>query len=216
MDFWQITGYTVPVRNAVGNPPSLEGFNAGVDTLAENLLKLDKDKIKEMAGLLCDSTVNNKPYWWACFAEELAPYIRGSDWATLCKALGLGHFEEGEWILVWQYEVGHTGGVYKPTVIEAYTTPYHYPSPPSSQCGVAMPLSPGLPICREVIHPPLSGSLAVEACTGELHKIQGYPSENDSFYTNITEIRSNHRSSLEAEFDEQNDQDWFKRHSKPI
>ena len=212
MDFEQITGCAMPKRNQEDTYKDRTIFNAGVGSVAENLIGQDGRAIKEMAGLLCDALGNRQPPWWACFAEEVAPYIQSGDWAGLCKSLGLGHFAENEWILIWQYEVVSAGDLFRPTVVESNDSPFHYPSPPSSRYGVTMPLGHGFPLCREVIHPPLSGTSATDACTGELYKIDGFSVEQDGFINDIPKFRLNHTDRLENEFTSANDQDWIDRH----
>lgn len=212
MDFYQITGCTMPKRKPEDTYMDRTNFNTSVDTVAENLIGQGEGVMKEMAGLLCDTLGDRQPPWWACFAEEVAPYIQTEDWAGLCKSLGLGHFAENEWIIIWQYEVGTAGDLFRPTVVESNDSPYHYPSPLSSQYGVTMPLGLGFPLCREVIHPPLSGTPAIEACTGELCKIKGFPVAENGLINDVPEFRLNHHERLEDEFTSENDQDWLERH----
>ena len=212
MDFEQITGCSMPKLRPGDTHKDRTIFNAGVDTVAEDLIGHGEGVIKEMAGLLCDALGDRQPPWWACFAEEVAPYIQSGDWAGLCKTLGLGHFAENEWILIWQYEVVNAGDLFRPTVVESNDSPYHYPSPPSSRYGVTMPLDMGFPLCREVIHPPLSGTSAIDACTGELSKIEGFPVEENGLINDIPNFRLNQRERLENEFTTANDQDWIDRH----
>lgn len=216
IEFQQITNCTVPKRKVSETYKDSMSFNKQVDDLVDDLQKRGKGVVKEMSGLLCDVLASLPRPWWACFAEELTPYIQSGDWAGLCKTLGLGHFMENEWVLIWQYDVGSVRDLYRPTVIEADVSPYHYPSPPSSQYGITMPLGQGLPICREVVHRPLTGTSAIDACTGELCKIQGYPTENYGHHEDVPRLRCNHRDRLESEFTSDVDQDWIERHNKLI
>lgn len=216
MEFEQITNCSLPIRmpgETAGNRPF---FNSRVDAVVESLIGKGEEAIKQFGGLLCDSLGINQPHWWACFAEEVNKYIQSEDWSSLCKALGVGHLAENEWIIIWQYEVSDAKSLFRPTVVEANTSPYHYPSPPSSQFGITMPLGVDLPNCREVIHPPLFAPLATETCTGKLCKIQGFPSDNFSHQKDIPSFRDSHRRRLKQEFADAKDQNWFERHKKVL
>lgn len=214
MDFWLTTQCSLPGRKRDGGDWNRINFNKSIDELVGELLIQGKDVIKKMTGLLCDALGPNQPPWWACFAEDVNTSVQSKDWAALCKTLGMGYLRENEWILIWRYEVGDAGPLFRPTLVEANDTPYHYPSPPSSRYGVTMPLSLNLPNCREVIHPPLSSPEAGEACTGEIGKIQGFSSEDHYHHNNIPHYRRVHFKRLEQEFTNMKDQDWFERHKR--
>lgn len=212
MNFSIITQCEFPVRERSGECNDRTIFNKGVDTLAEGLLTQGKDVIKKMAGFLCEALGPNQPPWWACFAEDVNAFVRAKDWASLCKALGLGYLTDNEWILMWRYEAGVAMPLFRPTQVEANDTPYHYPSPPSSQYGITMPLDARLPNCREVVHPPLSTTDAEEACTGEIGKIRGFAAEARYHLTHIPRFRRAHGKRLEREFADVKDAAWFERH----
>ncbi len=157
-----------PVRSSgIGWP------GAQVRRLAEDLQSLGEGAIRQVAGLLSDALGDSQPPWWACFSEEIQALLDADDVASIRAALGLGHMDAGEWLLVWQYFVGDVEPVYQPTVVEANDSPYHFPSPPGYGVGITMPLDPVMPACREVIHRPLRGTTAVERSTGKLLRIVG-------------------------------------------
>ncbi len=191
-----------------------ENFREKVNYLASELDKGGNDVIKKMSGLLCDSFGSKQPPWWACFAEDVTSFIQDEKWGDLCKALGLGHFSEGEWILIWVYEKGKVGPVYRPTMMESNTSQYHYPSPPSSSYGISMPLSAELPDCREVLHRPLNVEDTVEACTGRLCQISGFEEDDYQHNEMIHKLRGSHFNRLKLKFREVNDRNWFERHNK--
>ncbi len=52
----------------------------------------------------------------------------------------------------------------------------HFPSPPGYPYGITMPLNAGQRgAFREVLHPPLMGQLAIEACRYPLVRLAGQP-----------------------------------------
>lgn len=131
----------------------------------------------------------------------------------------MGHLDGGEWILVWRYEVrviyelAAGVGVYRPTVIEANNSAFHFPSPPGYRYGITMILSdPGRGACREVIHPPLKGQTAGEACTGTLLQLAAPPL---SGYDRLEPLRVRHRKHLKSVYPKPETTDWLERHPPP-
>ncbi|MGR3220892.1 MAG: hypothetical protein ACUZ8H_13900 [Candidatus Anammoxibacter sp.] len=188
-----------------------DDFNTRIDEIANSLNGGGKDIIKEIAGLLCSSFVKSRQPWWACFADDVVDVINNSDWAGLCGCLGMGDVNDGEWLLVWRYKRGDVGDLYRPTVVEANDSPYHFPSPPSCEYGVTMPLDVKLPNCREVAHEAPGEPLFSEACTGVLCKVEGFNIGNYN-YSNIPAMRKSHGNRLVAEFPDNNDREWINRH----
>jgi hypothetical protein len=164
LNFRDITGFLLP-QKPIG--AMTWDFSLEVDRIVDSVQQKGPDKVCELAGLLCDSLGETQPPWWSCFAEEVKPFIDQKDWTALCRALGLGHFEKGHWVLVWRYEINSVGPLYRPTVVESNKNPFHFPSLPSSSYGVTMPLELAYSACREVLHPPFFGDTAINTCTGE-------------------------------------------------
>jgi hypothetical protein len=102
--------------------------------------------------------------------------------------------------VVWVYPVRAAGPLYRPTVLEANDSPYHFPSPPGLEHGVTMPLRTDLPACREVIHPPLRGRSVVELCTGRLLSLDAAEElEGAGEYDVLRGLRERHRQRLRRE-----------------
>jgi hypothetical protein len=200
--FWQITEYDVGQARK-------EEFNSFMDDLVNTLEQKGPSTIQEVAGLICDGLGDRQPPWWACFADEIDDLIAASDWTGLCKALGMGHMERGEWLIVWRYEIGVAGHIYRPTVVEANDGPFHYPSPPDYPYGVIMPLDGSLPTCREVLHPPLRGADAIDSCIGVLGRIDSPIAD----YGKINSLRYKHKQRLLREFATSNTRAWLRRHT---
>lgn len=170
-----------------------------VDQFARNLTARGGAAVRVAARILLEALGSNEPPWWACFSGDLSKVEAGSA-VGLCKALGLGHFESRDWLVVWNYEVRVAGPLYRPTVAEATDCPFHYPSPPGIPFGLIMPLDPDLENRREVLHRPLRGAAAETACTGKLLPLENFPPMED---TQLKELRGLHRDKLRA---------WHDRH----
>lgn len=211
LDFMDITDFALPQRPMGATAWDQAEFSRQVDQIAENILLKGPDKVRELAGLLCDTLGDTQPPWWACFAEEVRSYVDDGDWTALCRALGLGHLEAGHRLMTWRYEIGLAGPLYRPTVVDSNRNPFHFPSQPSSACGITMPLDESFPACREVLHQPLRGEAAAKSCTGELGKIADSPIVD---YNKIVHLRKKHRERLEAECTEDRDRLWLQRHDK--
>ena len=156
-----ITGQGLPERKTSVGVLGRQGFVDQVDVIARNVQQRGPNAVKELAGLLCEVLGNTQPPWWACFFQEVRPWLNKADWLAMCQLLGLGHLlsdsSSGHWLLVWRYAVHTAYPLYRPTVVEANDNPFHCPSPPSKKCGITMPLGIDLRACREVIHPHLPG-----------------------------------------------------------
>ncbi len=206
--FEEITGYDLPEQKPGENND--HKLNKFIDELANGLNQNGSAKIKKLAGLLCDSLGEREPPWWACFANEINKLIDDRDWPELCRALGLGHIEKGEWLIVWRYSVDTASRVYRPTVVEANDGPFHYPSPPDFSYGITMPLDRNLPACRELLHPPLKGTFASDNCTGVLGRIDNQVSD----YNKIDLLRDQHKMRLLKEFTNPETKKWLDRHTR--
>ena len=172
---------------------------------------------RALARLLCDALGRFQPPWWACFAAEAAPLLSASDATSLCQALGLGHIEVGEWLLVWRYDLDVLRRLYpgmplfRPTVVEANDSPCHFPPPPGYRYGITMPLAgAGRGALREVIHPPLFEDAAGDACTGSLLRVATPPLAD---HNELPNLRAAHRRRLLADFGGPHTQGWLDRHS---
>lgn len=209
-----ITGQGLPERKTSVGVLGIQGFVDQVDVIARNVQQRGPNAVKELAGLLCEVLGNTQPPWWACFFQEVRPWLNKADWLAMCQLLGLGHLlsdtSSGHWLLVWRYAVHTAYPLYRPTVVEANDNPFHCPSPPSKKCGITMPLGIGLRACREVIHPPLTGENATNTCTGELGHVASASSED--YYSKLAEFRSEHFSRLQDESRDASDHNWIRRH----
>lgn len=185
-------------------------LNAQVSALARAMLALGPEVVRRIAGLLADSLGEQEPPWWACFTEEVRTALNSRDALALCAALGLGHLSAGDWLLVWRYPIQEAGPLYRPTVLEANDSPFHFPSPPGYALGITMPLDPAQAACREVLHRPLRGRAAVGFCTGELFSLEGFPVLRDN--AALSDLRTQHRARLEREFPSAGLKGWVQRH----
>ena len=176
------------------------GLAKVVKKFAKDLTERGEVAIRRAAGILLEALGPNEPPWWACFAGDLK-HVETWSAIRLCQALGLGHLESPDWLIVWMYETADAGRLYRPTVVEAYDCPYHYPSPPGVQFGMTMPLDPKFEYCWEVVHRPLRGTIAETACTGKLLPLENFPSMK---HTQLMKLRGLHRARLRA---------WHDRHS---
>jgi len=213
LNFRDITGLMLPQKPIGSTIWEQQAFSQEVDRIAESMQQQGLEKVRELSGLLCDTLGETQPPWWACFAEEVKLLLDQRNWTALCRALGLGHLEKGHWILIWRYEINSTGSLYRPTVVESNKNPFHFPSLPTSSYGITMPLDEIYSACREVLHPPLFGDVAVNACTGELGKIADSPVVD---YNNIIHLRKKHREHLGLECTDNNDDLWLQRHEALI
>lgn len=200
------------VRLSDRPPGMLDGvwLDRQLDAVVQGLHTRGEDTIRRVAGFLADASGESEPPWWAGFSDEVQEVLSSGTAADLCIALGLGHRRPGEWLLVWEYEVEHVEPLFRPTVLEANDSAYHYPSPPSSVFGITMPLRPGARACREVLHRPLRGDQAVDLCTGRLLQVEDFFSPYDS--KALAALRSFHGRHLLRESPRGGSGSWFRRH----
>lgn len=216
--FFDLTGHELP-RQPLRGGFDREAFDRAVDAIAATVNQRGEAAVGELTGALCDALGPREPPWWAGFAHELMPHLKQEDGILLCQALGMGHLDGGEWLLVWRYEVrviyemAAGVGVYRPTVIEANDSAFHFPSPPGYRYGITLTLAdPSRGACREVIHPPLKGEAATEACTGTLLQLATPPL---SGYDQLESLRDRHRNHLERVHPEPETIHWLERHPSP-
>jgi hypothetical protein len=202
-----LTGRRIPGRTLGENEPA--GFDNQVADLAKGLLLRGKDGVRQAAAALAQAMGDDEPPWWAGFSEEIRDVLSAGDPADICAAMGLGHRTAGEWLVLWRYPVSAAGLLYRPTVIEANDSPYHFPSPPEYTWGVTMPLDPGFAACREVLHPPLRGAAAFEYCTGELLHLEETPLFGDN--ERLAALRAGHHERLRREFPTPSQMAWLDR-----
>ncbi len=188
-------------------------LDSKVSDLARALLRRGPDAVRKVAGTLANSLGDSEPPWWAGFVEEIRTTLGRNAASDLCAALGLGHLRPGEWLLVWRYTVAEVTPLYRPTVLEANDSPYHYPSPPDYSPGITMPLDPALAACREVLHRPLRGTTAAERCTGEILHLESFPNVRDN--SALVALRVGHRERLRSELSTTGLNAWIGRHSDP-
>jgi hypothetical protein len=185
-------------------------LNAQVSMLARAMLALGPEVIRRIAGLLADSLGEQEPPWWASFVEEVQTALDSKNALALCVALGLGHLPTGDWLLVWRYPIKEAGPLYRPTVLEANDSPFHFPSPPGCALGITMPLDSAQAACREVLHRPLRGRAAVEFCTGELFFLERLPVLRDNEV--LVKLRTQHRARIQRELSLTGLNAWMLRH----
>ncbi len=211
--FPDLSGRPLPER-PVGEDPDPARFGAEVDRIAAAVNRRGRETVRRLAGLLCDALGEDPPPWWANLAEEVMPLLDRHDGTALCQALGLGHLQAGEWLIIWRYEVAvlYLSGAVplrRPTVVEAGDSPFHFPSPPGYPYGVTMPLSAHRRgACREVIHPPLRGRAAADGCAYPLCRLAGTPVEPDE----IAALRQRHRHNLARQHPQPEAAAWLRRH----
>lgn len=185
------------LRSLVGRGlPPRERMDTTI-SFASHLESAGEQAVREAVGILAGALADDQVPWWACFAEEVLPWIERGDASALCAALGLGHRRQLESLVVWVYPVSAAGPLYRPTVLEANDSPYHFPSPPGLEHGVTMPLRADLPVCREVVHPPLRGRDLVRHCTGRLLGLTEDPAAEG--YDVLRGLRERHRQGLKRE-----------------
>ncbi len=192
------------------SPGGAKAFDDHVDAVACAMMRYGGQEIKVLSKLICDALGDARPPWWACFEHEVMDLVESGDPLDLCRALGLGHLEAGAWLLCWRYSVNDIDltKVYRPTCLESNLNGCHFPSPPECSYGIAMPLGDGLPRCREIIHPPLSGALAETLSTGQLKQLSAAPLVSNR----LAFLRKEHMVQLRAEFRSVRDREWFGRH----
>lgn len=193
-------------------------FSAEVDAIAHARNRAGRSAVRELAGLLCEALGPTEPPWWATFASEVTPLLQAQDATGLCRALGLGHLEAGQWLLIWHYEVrvletlipGAPSLLTRPTVVEAEKNPCHHPPYPGATFGITMPLDESATQAhREVLHPPLRGPAAVDYCTGTLLQIAESPLPD---HAKLEGLRERHRRRLEAQDPLGDAAAWLERH----
>lgn len=211
LEVLNILGHAWPFETTLSSLS--EDFLRATDGLVRELQVRGEDSIRRLAGLLVDRMGAREPPWWACFSQEVEGLLFKGDGARLCSALGLGHRRDGEWLLIWHYPVADAGPLYRPTVLEAYDSPYHHPSPPGYPLGITMPLETDQPACREVLHRPLHGASAVQWCTGELLRLENFSGRGDR--SRLAELRLGHRQRLRREFPAAGLDAWLSRHPEP-
>lgn len=202
------TGQHFSLNPSAGGDPDWQ--KKQIAEIAEAVLAQGAETIRQVAGLLAESMGETEPPWWAAFAEEIRETVISGSATDLCTALGLGHRVAGEWLLVWRYPVQEVSPVYRPTVVEANNSPYHFPSPPEYGLGIVMPLDPSVRACREVLHRPLRGPAAVERCTGRLLLLERNPAMGDN--GSLSALRASHRERLRRELFVEVQSAWMDRH----
>ncbi len=215
--FPDLTGRSFPEHT--GGARDRAAFSRQVDDIAAAVNRRGLDAVRQLSGLLGEALGDEQPPWWAGFAQELMPVIEGDDWTAVCQALGMGHLEAEEWLIVWRYETGEVylqnpeAPLFRPTVIEAGDNPFHFPSPPGYAYGITMPLATGQRgAFREVIHPPLRGQTAIDACRYRLVRIASSPVSD---HNQILELRREHRRRLVRDHPQPEPEGWLDRHPPP-
>jgi hypothetical protein len=160
------TDFELAVFKLAGVRLSTYSGNAEIEKLVHALQMRGLETVKKFARLLSDTLGDTEPHWWAAFSHEIGDLGATSDWTDAVRKTGLGHIVQGDWLLAWHYSPEMAGRLYRPTVAEAGKSPFHFPSPPGSSYGIAMPLVSGLRPVRELIHAPLKGDISAAGCIG--------------------------------------------------
>jgi hypothetical protein len=203
----RVSGFRWPHRPPGASP---DWFDQQIDQLALALQSRGEDAVREVAGFLVNAFGDTEPPWWACFSAEIQEALRAEQAHEICMALGLGHRRPGEWLLLWDYTVAEAQPLYRPTVLEANNSPFHFPSVPGYSFGITMPLREDIRACREVLHAPLRGSLAANRCTGRLLRLAIFSSPGDN--RRLAALRSFHLERLRREFMASGVPSWLRRH----
>jgi hypothetical protein len=218
--FLDLTGHLLPERPMRSASREASEFQDQISAIAAAVNRQGLDRVKELARLLCDALGDTQPPWWSGFAQELIPLIEAGDWTGLAAVLGVGHLHGGEWLIVWRYEIrvlywlGADILLYRPTVIEADDNPYHFPSPPRFPYGITMPLrADHRGACRELIHAPLGGEAAAEACAYPLCRIANPPVGD---YNELQTLRQAQCQRLVQEYPQPETEDWLARHGNSL
>lgn len=211
MFFQDLAGREFPKRPA--GEEDVDRFKRQVIELGHALREQGPAAVRQAAGFMTDALRETAPPWWACFAEDVEDLILKRDPAALCAALGLGDYQAGDCLLVWIYRADEASPLYRPTVVEASRTSYHFPSPPGYAAGITMPLKDSLRACREVLHPPLPGALAEKRCTGEILFLMESSGVQKS--GKLAALRAAHWERLREEFYTDDLAAWASRHPEP-
>ncbi|AGA89352.1 hypothetical protein Thimo_0497 [Thioflavicoccus mobilis 8321] len=196
-------------------PPDPEDLTPGdLDRIGDGLGSAGEEAIGELAGAISDALGMSEPHWWAAFSYEVDDYLSGEDWTDAVRVLGLGHLEEGDWLIAWRYSPELAGPLYRPTVAEAAAYGYHFPSPPGEGFGVTMPLVAGLAAVKEVVHAPLKGDASKDACLGRIGRIAQpvVPAHNPGYRDWLAERRLGHAANLDDHYRQRPVTNWLARH----
>lgn len=184
-----------------------------VDKLIADLQNQGEAAVKKFARLISDTLDYSEPLWWAAFAHEFGDLRSAADWTDAARQIGLGHLERGEWLIAWRYSPELAGRLYRPTVAEAGTNGFHFPSPKKSAYGITMPLTESMAAVRELIHAPLKGEISEEACLGYFGKIAQDPvpvKNANAIVPWFNERRRQHGDYLAEHYPDA--KDWLQRH----
>ena len=171
--------------------------------------------------------------WWAGKLSGLEKHLQNPiNSQALCAALGLGHLffspksTNDIWLMILKYtasnDIYEQINCYRPTVLEAGNHSYHFPSPPSHQYGLTMPLSVEYAPVDELIHDLPSfisrPNLEQEVCDISFCKLS-LPNfiEEEGAKKQIKQMRKQHRKYLLNNYTiEMSDIKWIKSHGKRI
>jgi hypothetical protein len=209
MFFQDLASRGFPKRS--GGEEDADRFKRQVIELGHALREKGPAAVRKAAGFVMDALSETAPPWWACFAADVEDLILKRDPAALCA--GLGDYQVGDCLLVWIYRTDEAGPLFRPTVVEASRTAYHFPSPPGYPMGITMPLRDSLQACREVLHPPLPRLLAEQRCTGEILFLT--ESSGVSKSGTLAALRAAHWERLKEEFYTDGLAAWASRHPEP-
>lgn len=210
-----LVDFQIAVRRLTNSRPPSDTTDAEIERLTGTLQSKGAEAVKAFARIVSDALGNSEPLWWASFAHEIGDLSGTLDWTNAVQKTGLGHFERGEWLMAWYYSPEIVGKLYRPTTAEAGTSGFYFPSPPTSICGITMPLIEGMPAVRELIHAPLKGEVSEEACIGNFGRIENNPIELKDANTLLDwfeERRRTHGSYLVQQSPHIAIYEWLQRH----
>jgi hypothetical protein len=209
--------FLLKLRLLMNERPPSDASAGEVTRIVNNLQHQGADAIKTFASLISDALGDTEPHWWAVFAHEIGDLTINQDWTEAVRMIGLGHLESDVWLLAWRYSPEVAGRLYRPTVAEAGCNGFHFPSPPGEKYGIAMPLVPGFPAVRELIHSPLKGDISAQACIGQIGSIVNSPvdiADPTQLSPWFLDRRKKHRKYLaENMINSSQTQQWLTRHA---
>ena len=203
------------VADATGSVGLVHGLKVPADyaALALALNKVDEDEFRDIIGLAlrCIDSQGPRPFWWATLSDEMATHA--NDATRLCSALGLGNYEQGNWVLVFDYKVADAGLLYRPTTLDAGGYAFHFPSPHTHPQGVSMALRQSEVSCTEILHHALPWEPAAYSIRPSVLQLaQAWTAQQA--YADLPAKRQRHRVALQGQFP--GDQPWLTRHNHRI
>lgn len=182
---------------------------ARLNALGQELQKASVATLQAVVDAVLSALPPTRPFWWASLADDVEDYRHEA--AALCSALGLGSYDEGDWLLVFEYPVSEAGLLWRPTTPEAGCYPFHYPGPADQDRGWSMPLRATEKMCTEVLHHALAPAAAAQAVV-EVRRLEPGWSRSAT-YAELLRQRERHRQALTRAFPSPGCLAWIARHA---